>query len=74
MQARLDAIASALSGLPIHVTGLAVNTEKETLRAEMLRDCMLLFYSHPAVAERGAWRTMECVCWRILKWGIIVRI
>lgn len=51
MQARLDAISSALSGLPIHVTGLAINTEKETLQAEMLQDYMLLFYSHPAVAS-----------------------
>ena len=51
MEKRLDRIASQLSDMPIHISGLAVNADKEDLQGTMLRDYMLLFYSHPAVAS-----------------------
>lgn len=51
MEKRLDRIASQLSDMPIHISGLAVNADQEELQGAMLRDYMLLFYSHPAVAS-----------------------
>ena len=51
METRLDRIASQLTDIPIHISGLAVNTDEEDLQGDMLRDYMLLFYSHPAVAS-----------------------
>lgn len=51
LEKRLDAIAHLLPGVPIHIVNLSVNMDKEDLQSEMLRDYMLLFYSHPAVAS-----------------------
>ena len=51
MEKRLDRIASQLPDVPIHISGLAVNADEEDLQGDMLRDYMLLFYSHPAVAS-----------------------
>lgn len=51
LERRLDAIAGALPGMPIHIINLAVNMEKDDLQAEMLRDYLLLCYSHPQVAS-----------------------
>ena len=50
MEKRLDQISSRLS-LPIHIAGLSLNTDDEQRQADMLRDYLLLFFSHPAVAS-----------------------
>ncbi|MGI5923653.1 MAG: endo-1,4-beta-xylanase [Lentisphaeria bacterium] len=50
MEKRLDQISRRLS-LPIHIAGLSLNTDDEQRQANMLRDYLLLFFSHPAVAS-----------------------
>ncbi|HQL08056.1 MAG TPA: endo-1,4-beta-xylanase [Lentisphaeria bacterium] len=50
MEKRLDQISGRLS-LPIHIAGLSLNTDDEQRQADMLRDYLLLFFSHPAVAS-----------------------
>ena len=50
MEKRLNRISAALQ-LPIHISSLAVNAEDPLVQADMLKDYLLLFYSHPAVAS-----------------------
>ena len=48
VETRLDRIAEQTQ-LPIVITGLAVESPKEAIQADRLRDLLLLFFSHSAV-------------------------
>lgn len=50
IEARLDRLAAGLAGVPVYITGLELEVEKETVQEAMLRDLITLFFSHNAVA------------------------
>ena len=54
---RISRIAEA-TNLPIFISGLEVESPREQIQADRLRDLLLLFYSHPAVSQvtlAGLW-------------------
>jgi hypothetical protein len=50
IEKRLDQIAAGLPGTPLFITGLELEVEKEAAQEAMLKDLVLLFFSHKAVA------------------------
>ncbi len=48
IEERLDKIANT-TNLPIYISALAVESPKEDIQADRLRDLLIAFYSHPAV-------------------------
>lgn len=48
MEKRLDQISGRVNA-PIHIANFAVNADTDEIQASMMRDYLLLFYSHPAV-------------------------
>jgi GH35 family endo-1,4-beta-xylanase len=50
IEARLDLLAAGVAGVPIFITALELETDKEATQEAMLRDLLTLFFSHKAVA------------------------
>jgi endo-1,4-beta-xylanase len=50
IEKRLDLLAAGLAGVPIYITGLELEADKEATQEAMLKDLVTLFFSHPAVA------------------------
>jgi len=50
LEKRLDQIAASGLGVPVYIASLGVEVDKENAQEAMLRDLLLLFYSHSAVA------------------------
>jgi hypothetical protein len=50
VEARLDMLAAGLDGIPVYITSLALETDKEANQEAMLKDLLTLFFSHPVVA------------------------
>jgi hypothetical protein len=49
VEKRLDQFAASGLGIPVYIASLGVEVEKEAAQEAMLRDLLLLFYSHQAV-------------------------
>ena len=50
MEKRLDQLSARVKA-PIHIANFAVNADSDEIQASMVRDYLLLFYSHPAVVS-----------------------
>ena len=50
IEARLDALAAGLPGVPVYITSLELEADKEATQEAMLRDLLTLFFSHRVVA------------------------
>ena len=51
LEKRLDKVIAKLQGLSLHISNFAVNEENQQLRADILRDYLLLFFSRPQIAS-----------------------
>ena len=50
IEKRLDQVAAGVAGVPIFITALELDTDKEATQEAMLKDLITLFFSHHAVA------------------------
>jgi hypothetical protein len=50
LEKRLDLLAASGLGLPVYIASLGIEVDKEAAQEAMLRNLLLLFYSHKAVA------------------------
>ena len=51
LEKRLDKVIAKLQGLSLHISNFAVNEENQQLRADILRDYLLLFFSRPQISS-----------------------
>jgi hypothetical protein len=51
LEKRLDRVIAKLNGLSLGISNFAVNEENQQLRADILRDYLLLFFSRPQITS-----------------------